>query len=493
MKQSEKLSQNSGKFYGTNVLLALCIAALGVLFGIRSWKQRHPPYNVILVSVDTLRADHMGIYGYEKNTTPNTDRWAKGAYVFTNAVTAVPSTYASFVALMSGKHPFRTGEIRVEDSPLDPRTPTLATILASRGYETAAFVTNGWIGPSSNLSIGFDTQTFIDWNEYKDLQGTATVTREAYERTISQSIEWLERRQTRPFFLWVHLMDPHAPYNPPNDLQCVHNENSCDRIRATTPKDLEYLRASFEGWENGCATSQSLSTETVEMLETLYDGEITASDRLVGKILDAVRQKGLDKKTIVVLYADHGEGFDHSFYFDHGLLYQSNVRIALIMSLPQETSGTKIDRLVDATDVLPTTLDLLGISYGKDDFDGVSFRSLLDGEKRVGTTPSTVRQETYLIDADKRTFGIYDGRYKYLLTPSSEGACLPANQQEELYDTVKDPDETVNIIAEQPAVRDALRDDLLGKLDEHTVLDPRAGEGKILEADDLERLKSFGY
>src|SRR3989344_5556168 len=184
-------------------------------------------YNIILISVDTLRPDHMGVYGYNKNTTPNIDAWAKNATVFTNMRTQIPITYPSFSILLTGKSVFESGIINNEvDSnsyrpssgwiPIDSKTKTLAQALKENGYTTGAFMnTASLYAPPTELGRGFD----VYWNNF-EIPTSGPNQKQQYKSYTStvQGLNWLDKNKYKKFFIWIHLMEPHWPYFPQNDL-----------------------------------------------------------------------------------------------------------------------------------------------------------------------------------------------------------------------------------------------------------------------------------
>ncbi len=452
------------------------------------------PLNLLIISVDTLRPDHMGIYGYSKNTTPEIDKWAKDATVFTNATTVVPMTYPSFTALMTGKDPFHTRIIVNGGLPLSSNTPTIATILKNNGYKTGAFVTN-----AVDLSQGFEefnTHLFKIFYQDKGKLRFRETSRDIYERFIESSQNWLSKNRKNKFFLWVHLMDPHEPYYPPQDLRCKFDKKYCGEISGKTSDDLDALRAEYESCQ------KSVPADRVGLMETLYDGEAAAGDRIVGRILDSLKRLGLDKNTVVVFYGDHGEGFDHNYYFNHReVLYNSAVRIPLIIKTPFASSlNTKTNALIQNTDIAPTLLDTLGINYSLNKFDGKSFSSQL-------TNPfvallSKNRDYSYSVNSTWTKFSISDGAYKYIY--SLPETCLLNGKREELYDLKTDPLEKTDLSDIKPKVKDNLKTALFNFLSSYNLpIEKRPSSGtdtgvganqKIVKpGEQLKDLRSLGY
>lgn len=444
-------------------------------------------YNIILISVDTLRVDHMGIYGYSKNTTPNIDAWAKKAAIFTNVRTVVPYTNPSITAFMTGLHPFST---KITENAIGPliskETPTIAKILQKDGYRTVAYITNRFIGPRlSNQKIGFDEFNFMDafglWKEEKS--------RKKYISFIDKATDSLKKNAGKKQFVWIHLMDPHAPYYPTKQFLCKFNQKDCAFLSKSSNQELARKMGEYN---SGCRNKSAPNT-IVDRYQSLYDGDVAEADLLVGNILKKLKETGLDKKSIVIFYGDHGEEFGHNYYFRHGLaLYDSSLKIPLIIKHPL-FQGKKIDKLIDNTDVFPTLLDLLNMSSIKKTLDGKSFihsfliPSLFDaitllGKKYAFSTNRTV---------DK--FSIFDGKYKYIY--SIAPSCFYKNQKEELYDIKNDPSENTNLIIRKKAVATRLKDILQEQMRKYNL--PQSAKpsyySPVQKQDILNQLKGLGY
>lgn len=413
-------------------------------------------YNIILISVDTLRADHMGVYGYSKNTTPNIDTWAKDASVFTNTRTVVPYTNPSMTALMTGLHPFST---KITENAIGPfisrETPTIAKTLQKNGYRTTAYVTNRFIGPRlSNQKIGFDEFNFIDaFGNWKEEES-----RNRYDNFINKAIISLTKNKDKKNFLWIHLMDPHFPYYPPKNLRCNFNKKDCSELQ-NTPIDI--INKTGNKYNQLCLKDPPPQA-IADRLESLYDGDIAKADILVGGIIDAIKLNNLEKKSIVIFYGDHGEGFDHNFYFRHGLaLYDSSLRIPLIIKHPL-LEAKKINLLIDNTDVFPTLLDLLGMSPVKKTLDGKSFLQTLINPFFLNKTLGEGKKYIFATNRLTNKFSIFDGRYKFIY--SYLPGCLYKNQREELYDLKKDPGENKNLVNEKIDIAKKFKEILLEQM-----------------------------
>lgn len=466
---------------------------------------RKQSLNLIIISIDTLRADHMGVYGYSRNTTPNIDQWAKDATVFTNATTMVPMTRPSLVSLMTGRNPLKTRIITNQGLPLSWNTKTLAVILKDYGYITGAFLPYGnYANDKTGIYQGFDEikNHVYKYYYYKNAQERYGQNEaKNYEKFVGEALSWLQRHKNKKKFLWVHLLDPHAPYYPPENLRCKFNQKYCNAILGKTLDELDEQRAKYQE----CQT-QEVPKNTLETMETLYDGGVAYSDRLVGKILNKLKETGLDKNTLVVLYADHGEGFDHNYYFNHReVLYDSAIKIPLIIKDPLIKSGKKSNRLIENADILPALLDLLGLPQINPKVDGISF---VDEFSNNFITKFIARKRnySYSINSTWTKFSIFDGKYKYVY--SLPESCLLENQIEELYNLQNDHRETKNLIKKKKEVAKKLKIELFQYLSPYNLpLGISTQQSSILHLENenkdnnlqngkkeiLEQLQSLGY
>lgn len=429
------------------IVLVLIFASL-ILFKNILTKIKSQQLNLLIVSIDTLRPDHMGVYGYQKNTTPNIDAWAKGASVFTNVRTVVPMTHPSFVALMTGKSPFQTRITANRGSPLSNNSQTLASILKASGFKTAAFTTGALNPKITNLNQGIDDVDYLFFKAYYYLDNQEIYyqsEREAYEEFLDKALSWMDKSKGQRFSLWVHLMDPHRPYAPPDDLKCKFNQKYCGYILGKSDKELEAEIAQHQFCQD------QIPKQKLELAQTLYDGGVAYSDRLVGKILQGLKKKGLDKNTLVILYGDHGEGFDHNYYFNHrGVLYESSLKIPLIIKNPLISKQGFDDKFIINVDILPMILDQLGISFKREDFDS-----------RLN------RKEGYFTNSSLTKFALIEGNYKYIYSLPS--TCLLDGQTEELYDLKNDPAEFKNLIGEKKDLSDKFKMKLLKYLSSYNL------------------------
>lgn len=351
------------------------------------------PENVIFITLDTVRADHLHCYGDEKIQTPNIDALAARGVVFDKAVTQAPLTLPSHASMFTGTNPNvhhvrDTGGFALQSSSV-----TLAHILQQRGWNTAAFVSSVVLKKMFGLGQGFTT--------YDDALGLAPTGVEMERRsasdTVNHAINWMNDHPAQPAMMWLHFYDAHSPFDPP-------------------PAEF---RNKYPG--------------------NTYDAEIAYIDQQVGRFLNAVKQKYPDEKTMVVLLTDHGEDLGQHGEYHHGVfLYDATVKIAWIMAGPGIPAGKRIEQQARTIDVLPTILDLLG-GKASPSVQGVSMVPAFSG-KQVDSNFSY--EETLygkLVNNWAPLRGIHTVDWMYIRAPKPE-----------LYDLKNDPGEIHNVIQQYP-------------------------------------------
>ncbi len=331
------------------------------------------PGGVVLVTVDTLRADRLSCYGYSRPTSPHIDRLAADSLLFLDATTPRTSTAPSMASALTGLYPYHHGVttnfIQVHES-----LTTLPEIMTEAGHESGAFVSNYvLIRELSGLDQGFDV--------YDDFVATREPKRAIYERraedTIESAISWLNDRSGR-FFLWVHLIDPHGPYLPPEPFNQKFGPGPSKPLAPT--KIPAYQR-----------TGSSNASDYLDQ----YDGEIAYCDEQIGRLLVHLEELGLYDNSLILFHADHGESLgEHGVWFQHGSdLYEECARIPFVMKLPGMSKATGdsnafgispgvVDLPVSVVDIPPTILDALDVD-SKVDFDGQSLILALSKGKRT--------------------------------------------------------------------------------------------------------------
>lgn len=420
------------------------------------------PPNVVLFLVDTLRADHLGCYGYERPTSPRIDAFAREGILFTRTVAQSSWTRPAAASLLTGQYPQRHGVHTLRDG-LEPSVPTLAEVVRARGYRTAGFVTNVNVAPAWGFARGFDVYRYFP-------EDSASPRVHAGADEIEPAIfDWIGEGAA-PFFLYVHATDPHAPYAPP-DPYAERFVDPSSQSDAEISARLGALKRNPAG-----------ATEAdVRALVTRYDGEIAFVDAAFGRLLDELARRGLADDTLVIFTADHGEEFFDHGGFEHGrTLFRELLTIPLLMRLPQRLhAGVRSDVLARQIDVLPTVLDVLGV----DPEPSLAGRSLLP-LRHAGDDGSEALAETSLASRDLE--GLMTGSWKFLQA-SRRPDDIP-----EVYDTVADPLEQVNRYGTSPVLLGYARQRLAAAA---AAMPGRTGAERSAPVDPalIERLRALGY
>jgi len=396
-----------------------------------------PQANVVLITLDTTRADRIGAYGYADVETPHLDALAQDGVLFNQAISSIPLTLPAHTSLFTGLHPPLHG---VRDNGgyfLDDSRVTLAEVLRDRGYRTfaavGAFVLHHLWGLSQGFEVYDDSFGATDAKSHQML----LVQRDGAQ-VVERALTWIDGLEGEPFFAWLHLYDAHHPYEPPGELA----QRYADRP---------------------------------------YDGEIAYVDQLVGRVMEHLRAAGLYESSLIVVIGDHGEGLGDHHEPDHGIfLYDSTLRIPLIVRSPDPAYRGVVDTVVRDVDVMPTVLAYLGLT-APEGVQGTSLLPLMAGHE--GIEPLHAYSETLysrLHYGWSELASIRTDRYKYVDAPRPE-----------LYDLLRDPDEQRNIYETHVAVAQELHA-LLEETRSQTADDPGAAT-KELDPDTLERLQALGY
>jgi arylsulfatase A-like enzyme/Flp pilus assembly protein TadD len=407
--------------------------------------------NVILITLDTMRADRMGFLGSQHGLTPNLDALARQSVVFTHAYSQVPLTTASHATILTGTYP-QFHQVNDFGVPLAQDVPYAPDIFRVHGYHTAAFIGSLVLDPSARSAPGFDRgfDTF-DAGFHRRRPGESRY--QAIERrggeVVAHALAWLNLHPQGPFFIWVHLYDAHDPYDPPE------------------PYKSRYASAP-------------------------YDGEIAYADSAVGKLLSQLRARGLYEGALIAVMADHGESLGEHGEDTHGIfLYDETIHVPLLFKLPGERSaGKRIESRVGLVDVLPTILQGVGVPVPAE-VQGQSLVALLKpSAAKPGTSkdPATPLDRPSYAESDypRRTFGwsatraLRTGKYLFIDAP-----------RRELYDQSVDPKAAHNLSSASTAVADTLA----GQLEAFRRKTSTAKEAPKVSADPelQEKLSALGY
>lgn len=420
--------------------------------------ERRP--NVILISVDTLRADRLGIYGYGEPTSPNIDRWARSSAVtFRRAVATAPWTLPSHVSMLSGLDALRHGVNHDLPAPRD--LELLAEMLRRAGYRTAAITGGGWLHPDQGLAQGFDI--FRYW-------GHGTGSKQELEVGVQHALRLLRTGRERELFLFLHTYEAHDPFRRrlPYAKRCAAApEGEEDRLYGAFEKARQkgegfLLHYRFEKWRSGNIGARKPVTDAeLPLISCLYDSGIAHVDRILGRLFQRLETLDPERRTLVMLTSDHGESLGEHGYVKHAYLLDSNLLVPLIVDLPgSDHGGSTVDAQVSLVDLVPTILDAVGLEVPAG-LDGTSLLPLIEGRE----SPGPRQAWSY---AGSSNFGLslrLDDRAKYVYNNT---AWTPLGGVEELYDLRADPEELHNQAPSSPPGRNqGLRARVVEYLEEH--------------------------
>jgi choline-sulfatase len=395
--------------------------------------------DVLLITIDTLRADHIGAYGYKNAATPTIDALARSGVLFEHAYSQVPLTLASHTSLLTGTYPFHNGVQDFTGNPLSPDIRSVAQALQAQGYDTGAIVSSYVLDRSWGLNRGFN----LYYDVFKGssfLENDPGLVERKAGASVDEALKWLRRSRTKPFFLWLHLYDPHSGYDPP-----------------------EPFRTRFS--------------------ESPYDGEIAYADRELGRVIAHLKQRGLYDRTLIIFASDHGESLGEHGEKEHGFfVYHSTLHVPLVVK-PPLSAGVRPHHVSDPVPIMgiaPTILATLKLHD--------PIQQQFETESLLGAgnsdTPSPVYSESFYSFS---SFGwspvrtINNRSYQFIEAPKPE-----------LYDLRNDPQEIRNLIGEQPAVGSVMDQELKNMVARYAPHESPSG-GSQLDAAAVEKLRALGY
>jgi arylsulfatase A-like enzyme len=399
-------------------VVSLALVAIG-LYGCA--EPEHRSTNVLLISIETLRAGHLGTYGYPRNTSPAIDRLAETGVLFENAVSQAPWTLPALASLHTSLYA-RTHRSDALDRRLSPVLPTLASTLRDSGFATHALVSGVYTHSRFGLNSGFDTYDDRLSSGGHQRSHAAVTSPQIHARAIG-----LLDSMEEPFFLFLHYWDTHYDYIPPAPFDTLF--------------DPDY-RGAIDGHDfiHNEAVGPDMKRRDLEHLLALYDGEIAWVDDHIGRLLSELGKRGLAERTMIVLTSDHGDEF-----FEHGqkghqhTLYQELLHVPLIIKVPDGTGGLRVHERVGLIDVMPTILESLGVS-APSGLQGRSLLPLLRGESMAENpiVSETKRAWKSSENEVRPATALYDGKLKMIVY---KGGRRPA----EFYDLEVDPGERQNL------------------------------------------------
>lgn len=438
------------------ILSAMCISTKkGVSSPADAESYICPDCNVILISADTLRADHLGTYGYSTDTSPNIDRFASESVLFENAIAQAAWTAPSHMSIMTSFYPSVHKVQRFPNaSRLDDSVVTLAQVLKADGYRTVSFNGGGNVGKEFGFGRGFDLYD--------------SPSRDNITMTNDETLNWLSENRDQKFFLFFHTYTVHRPYTPPAiygyKFFPTYNK-STDRVYTLSIGD------------------EDVDKDEIWKSVALYDGEINYVDDEIGRLLDELDHLNLSDNTIVIFTSDHGEEFFEHGGLDHVLTsYQELIHVPLIIRFPG-IENRRIENLAQGIDIMPTVLDSLNIT-APPDIQGASLLPLI----REGKNVNAYAYSEGGMNGEVKAIISEDLKWKYIYNMERK------RKNKELYDLEDDPAEHVNLIHQRPEIAEKLRGELFGQMDENEKLAESYSSGAVeLENETRETLKALGY
>ena len=401
------------------------------------------PPNLVVITIDTLRPDHLECYGYKSIKTPRIDGLAADGVLIEKAYTPIPLTLPSHASILTGTYPLFHGVRDFTGFTLSKDRKTLATMLRATGYSTGAVVGSAVLESRWGLNQGFDF--YYDNFSYSATQNWQPIAERTGDIVVREALAWLDKNKGKPFFLWAHLFDPHDPYKPP------------------PPYDRQYAAHP-------------------------YDGEIAFTDEMVGRVLDYLKQNNLYDRSLIVLVGDHGEGLgEHGEKYHGFFIYDSTLRVPLIFKLPGAVGlrGRRLAGPLRTIDIVPTVLQVLDLT-GKVRATEVQGRGAYSSLMGKSSLADLVAQAEIFLPFYHFEWSplvsLRRGRYKFIDAPRPE-----------LYDTVSDPGEMRNLYPEKTAIAAQLKELLRQDVARYA---PREGVSEVprdVDPATVEKLASLGY
>lgn len=402
-------------------------------------KTKAPDFNVLFISIDTLRADHLGCYGYSNVQTPNIDQLAGEGALFSRCYTPVPVTLPSHTSMMTGRYPLSHGVRNNGTFVVDPEMETMAKVLKGRGYQTAAFMGAFVLDSRFGLDQGFDV--YDDYMDQDKTQPLLLYNERKAEAVVEGAQKWLKTNGSKPFFLWLHCFDPHAPYEPPEPFATTYKGN-------------------------------------------LYDGEIAYTDQVLGRLFATLKAMNIWDNTLVILTGDHGESLGEHGEKTHAIfIYDSTMHVPLIVRYPKALPrNVEISQEVSTIDIFPTVMNLMGLRNGEN-VQGESLMGLLKGKNRP--VRSELFCETY--------YPLYNHGWSPLEGLRTDGWVYIRVPKPELYNMVEDPKQLKNLYESHPEVVKKLDSELDALKKKISGRGQTQSKKVVMDRDTAQRLMSLGY
>lgn len=436
--------------------------------------------NVILISIDTLRADHLGCYGYERDTSPNIDSLASESALFLNTYAPSPWTLPSHVSILTSLYGINH-QVYYDDEKMDSSIITLADILRQNHFFCSAFTGGGFVSSVYGFSKGFDT--------YDEGMG-GVFHQDSAERVYGAVSGWLDRNRGKNFFLFIHTYQPHDPYACPYPYKTMFLD-----------EDAKWRHINFLGYLGGKkAIFKNLSEEERQNAIGLYDGEIRYTDeKLIGPLVEKLKEMALYDQTMIIFTSDHGEEFyDHGGWGHGHSLYDESLKVPLIIKFPESKfRGEKFENIISLVDIMPTILEEMGLDFSDLILDGRSLMPVLKGKEKEDRIFFADIGNNVLNSRIPQRAAMNSGKNKLIFNKrfSKEDLAFflyppPSLDAVEIYDLSEDPFETLNMSNK----RAELANQIIREIND---IYSKAKKRKIGKADIDERLKeqlrALGY
>lgn len=450
--------------------------------------------NILLFVVDALRPDHLGFNGYSRDTSPNIDKLAKEGFFFENVYCTLPRTDPTLASIFTGLHPNNHGIRLVYNNTFKENILTLPEILHSHGYKTAFMDADALHEPA--VAKGFEEFNLLRWKvKNKIARGIRKIVKSPNfygptQQYADIAVKWLNKNSGKKFFLCYHPIDLHWPYYTPVPFDHMYDPDYKGNHDFNTLANGKLSRGDV------IFGNVHLPEEEIKHAIAHYDGSIKYIDAQIGKILQCLKDNGIEENTLVILTADHGENFgEHNFYFQHGAsLYETSIKVPLILKnskiIPQ---NKRIRSRVQLTDLMPTILDILNIPV-IDRIDGKSLLPLIEGKTDRSSDFIFAESIEEHFKGNKRVFfpGV-KGKWRAMIVGDWKIIYIPHPENDifELYNLEKDPKEEHNLIEKEKETAEMMKKKILDYLKQ------QSNEGDV-DLDDLsdkskKLLKKLGY
>ncbi|HIE26324.1 TPA: hypothetical protein EYP66_03460 [Candidatus Poribacteria bacterium] len=477
------------------------LSAAPFLFFLSDAMGQEQPPNVILISIDSLRADHLGCYRYPKTTSPNIDSLANEGVVFTNAISTTTWTLPAHISMLTSLYP-EVHQVIHDGKKLSDRAVVCAEIMKEAGYLTAGFVSGPYLSSKFGYNQGFDLYDDYTINYSSNEASHHGITSPQIHRQV---IKWLKQSYRSPFFLFIHYWDVHYDYAPPPPFDAMFDPDYTGTITG-------------EDYERNERINPQMPKRALEHIIALYDGEIAFTDSYIGKLMKHLKHLGVYDNTMIILTSDHGdEFFEHGHKCHRNNLFDETLRVPLIIKFPSGRGGPaslnplrrRLNQQVSIVDIVPTFLDYLGITPDSA-LDGQSLMPLIaDAETLAHSKPycfadlhglmKCVRtnQFKYIHIARQqksRKKGMRRFSLHRLFDKLKEHHDMRVGEKTLLFDLQYDPEERHNLAASNPEIQIKMHRILMNWLSEAKILAANIGKSNFEYDEDLKRkLTDLGY